>query len=93
MMGMGKRIANASLATISALEKKLSGTLKPVMPPKDFVHDLGHRIQAGSRVTLVNHVANWHILALLIAGLVSLAMLLAMVARALLGLSNKKRAT
>ena len=41
----------------------------------------------------MNHVANWHILALLIAGLISLAMLLAMVARALLGLSNKKRAT
>jgi hypothetical protein len=90
-MGMGKRIADASRATFSALEKKLSGTLKPVAPPQGFVHDLGHRIQAGSRVSLVNHVANWHILALLIAGFITLAMLLAMVARALLGLSGKKR--
>ena len=91
-MGMGKRIANVSLATLSALEKRLSGSLKPVAPPKDFVHDLGHRIQAGTRVSLVNHVANWHILALLIAGLISLAMLLALLARALLGLSGKKHA-
>jgi len=90
-MGIGKRIADASLATISALEKQLSGTLKPVAPPQDFVHDLGHRIQAGSRASLANHVANWHILALLIAGFITLAMLLAIVARALLGLSGKKR--
>jgi len=90
-MRMGKRIADASLATISALEKQLSGTLKPLAPPQNFVHDLGHRIQAGSRVSLVNHVANWHILALLIAGFLTLAMLLAMVARALIGLAGKKR--
>jgi len=92
-MGIGKRIADASMSTISALEKQLSGILKPVAPPQAFVHDLGHRIQAGRRVSLVNHVANWHILALLIAGFISLAMLLAMVARALIGLSGKKRTT
>jgi hypothetical protein len=91
MMGIGKQLADASLATISALENQLSGTLKPVAPRQEFVHGLGERIQAGNRAALVNHVANWHILALLIASLVSLAMLLAMVARALLALSGKKR--
>jgi hypothetical protein len=91
-MGMGKRLADASQAGISALENRLSGTLKPVSPRQEFVHGLGHRIQAGNRSTFVNHVSNWHILALLIAGFVSLAMVLAMLARALLALSGKKHA-
>ena len=90
-MGTGKKLVDASIAKISSMENRLSGTLKPVTPRREFVHGLGQRIQAGSRIALVNYVANWHILALLIAGFVSLAVLLAMVARALLALSGKKR--
>ena len=82
-MGMGKRFADASMAKISSLENRLSGTLKPVAPRKEFINGLGQRIQAGSRPTFVNPVANWHLFALLVAGLVSLAVFLAMVARAL----------
>jgi len=41
--------------------------------------------------SLVNQVANWHILAILVAGLLSLAVFLAMVARALFVLYGKKR--
>jgi hypothetical protein len=91
-MGIGKKIANASMAKISAIENRLSGTLKPIAPRNEFVHGLGQRIQAGSRTAFVNHVANWYILAMLIAGFASLAVLLAMVARALLTLSGKKQA-
>ena len=69
----------------------MSGTLKPVAPRREFVNGLGQRIQAGNRAAFVNHVANWHFLAILIAGFVSLAVLLAMVTRALLALSGKKR--
>jgi hypothetical protein len=92
-MGMGKKLADASMAKIASLENRLSGTLKPVTPRRDFVHGLGQRIQAGNRVSLVNQVANWHILAMLIAGFISLAVFLAMLARALLALSGKKRTT
>ena len=91
-MGMGKRIADASMAKISSMENRLSGTLKPVAPRQEFVHGLGHRIQAGNRAAFVNHIANWNIFAMLIAGLISLAVLLAMMSRALLMLSGKKRA-
>lgn len=91
-MGIGKRFADASMARISSLENRLSGLLKPIAPRKEFIHGLGHRIQSGNRATLVNHVANWRILALLIAGMVSLAVFLAMVARALVLLGGKKRA-
>ena len=92
-MGMGKKLADASMAKIASLENRLSGTLKPVAARRDFVHGLGQRIQAGGRVSLVNQVANWHILAMLIAGFISLAVFLAMLARALLALSGKKRTT
>jgi hypothetical protein len=90
-MGMGKKLADASMAKISSLENRLSGTLKPVAPRREFVNGLGQRILAGSRTSLVNHVANWHILAMLVAGFLSLAVFLAMVTRALLVLYGKKR--
>lgn len=89
-MGMGKKLADASAKNLS-LENRLSGTLKPVAPRREFVNGLGQRIQAGSRASLVNQVANWHILAILVAGLLSLAVFLAMVARALFVLYGKKR--
>jgi hypothetical protein len=89
---MGKNLADASMAKISSMENRLSGTLKPVAPRQEFIHGLGQRIQAGNRTAFVNHIANLHILAILIAGLVSLAVLAAMVSRALLVMAEKKRA-
>ena len=90
-MGKGKNLADASMAKISSMEHRLSGALKPVAPRQEFVHGLGQRIQAGNQSGIVYTVANWHILAILVAGFVSLAVLLAMVARALLALSGRKR--
>jgi len=90
-MGKGKNLADASMAKISSMEHRLSGALKPVAPRQEFVHGLGQRIQAGNQSGIVYTVANWPILAMLIAGFVSLAVLLAMVARALLALSGRKR--
>jgi hypothetical protein len=92
-MGMGKKLADASMAKIAILEGRLSGALKPVAARREFVHGLGERIQTGQRATLANHVSNWHILAALIAGFVSLSVLLAMVARALIRLAERKQAT
>ena len=92
-MGMGKKLVDASMEKFSSMENRLSGTLKPVAPRREFVHGLGLRIQEGNRAAFVNSVANWPILAALIAGFISLAVFLAMVVRALLILSAKKRAT
>ena len=77
-------------AGISLIERRLSGILKPVSPRHEFINGLGQRIQTGSRVKLVNNVANWHIMAILIAGFISLAVLLAMVSRGLLARFGKK---
>jgi hypothetical protein len=90
-MGKGKNLADASLEKISSMENRLSGTLKPVAPRQEFVHGLGQRIQAGNQPAFVNTIVNWHIIGLILASFVSLAMLLAMLARALLALTGKKR--
>jgi hypothetical protein len=89
-MGVGKKLADFSMAKIATLESHLSGALKPVAPRQEFVHGLGHRIQAGNRTTVTGQFFNWPTLAMLIAGLVSLAVFLAMVARALLALMKKR---
>jgi hypothetical protein len=91
-MEKGKNLLDATAGKISAMENWLSGALKPVRPRQEFVHGLRHRFEGGGQVTLVNSMLNWHVLVLLISGLIALATLLAMVVRALLVLSERKRA-
>jgi|WetSurMetagenome_2_1015567.scaffolds.fasta_scaffold18767_1 hypothetical protein len=90
-MGMGKRFTDIQLAKVASLEHKLSSALKPVTPRQEFINRLGEHIQTNQRSTLVNNVANWHIIALMVASFATLAFGLAMIARALLGNVQKKR--
>ena len=92
MSGKVKKFTDASMGKINSLEKRLSGVLKPVKPRKEFIRGVAHRIQAGSRTTLfVDRIAHWPIIAMLIAGLISLAVFLAVVGRAVVSLLGKKR--
>jgi hypothetical protein len=87
-----KQFADASKEKITSMEKRLSGVLRPVKPRKEFVHGVAHRIQTGTPAALfVDRIANWHLIAMLIAGLISLAIFLAVLGRALLSLLGKKR--
>ena len=87
-----KRYADASMGRISSLENRLSGVLRPIKPRKEFVHGVAHRIQTGTQATfLVDRIANWHLIAMLIAGLVSLAVFLAVAGWALVSILGKKR--
>jgi len=89
-----KQFADASMEKITSLENRLSGVLRPIKPRKEFVHDVAHRIQTGTQATfLADRIANWHVLAMLIAGLISLAVFLAVAGRALMSLAEKKRTT
>ncbi len=90
-MAFGKRISEASLAKIASLENRLSGTLKPVMPRKEFIHGLGQQFQYGYRPTFVDKVTDWHIFALLAAGVVSMAVFLGFIVRAIVESLAKKR--
>ena len=92
MSGKVKQFADASKGKISSLEKRLSGAFKPVKPRKEFVHGVARHIQTGPRTNFfVDRIANWHVIAMLIAGLISMAVFLAVVGRALASLLRKKR--
>jgi hypothetical protein len=84
-----KQLADASRGKITAMEQRLSKVLKPVTPRKEFVHGVARRIQSAPRV--VERITDWHLTAMLVAGLVSLALFLALVGKALLSLLGKKR--
>jgi len=86
-----KQFADASIEKITSLENRLSGVLRPIKPRKEFVHGVAHRIQTGTPAAFVDYVSNWHIIAILIAGLISLAVFLAVVGRVLLSFLGKKR--
>jgi hypothetical protein len=90
MKGKMKEFADASMGRIASLENRLSGVLRPVQPRKEFVHGVAQRIQAGPQTALVDRIADWHLLAMVLAGLVSLAVFLAVVGRTLLSLLGKK---
>ena len=86
-----KKISDASRGKIASIEHRLSGALRPIEPRKEFVHGIAQRIRTKSRVAFVDRIANWHLIAILIAGLVSLTLFMAVLGRALLSLVDKKR--
>jgi hypothetical protein len=75
---------------ISSMENRLSGTFKPIQPRREFVSGIARRIQAIPRVAFANRIANWHLIALLIAGLISVTVFLTFLGRALLSLVEKE---
>jgi hypothetical protein len=86
-----KQFADASRGRILSMEHRLSGVLKPIKPRKEFVHGVAQHIRTTPQVAFVDRISNWHLTAMLIAGLVSLAVFLALLGRALLLLLDKKR--
>ncbi len=86
-----KQLADASMEKITSLEQKLSGVLKPIKPRKEFVHGVADHFQTGTQSVIVERIANWHFIAMLIAGFISLAVFLAVLGRVLLSLLGKKR--
>jgi hypothetical protein len=86
-----KQFADASMGKITSLENRLSGVLRPIKPRKEFVHGVAHRIQTGTQAAFVDRIANWHLIAIMIAGLISLTVILAIVGRVLMSLLGKKR--
>jgi hypothetical protein len=85
-----KQLADASVGRISSLENQLSGVLKPIKPRREFVHGVAHRIQTGTQLAFVDRIADWHLIAVMIAGLISLTVVLTIVGRVLLSLLGKK---
>jgi hypothetical protein len=93
MSGKVKQFADASMEKVSSMEQRLSGAFKLVKPRREFVHGVAERIKAAPRASLhlVDRIANLHVIAVVVAGVISAAVFLAVVARALASLLGKKR--
>jgi hypothetical protein len=85
-----RKFADASMEKISSIENRLSGVFKPIKPRKEFVHEVAQRIQTKNQTAFVDRVAEWHFVAMLIAGFISMAVFLAVLGRVLISLLKKK---
>lgn len=85
-MSFREQLINASREKISALEGKLSGVLRPIPPRREFVRGLEQKIQAVRQPAIVRSLSNVQFFLLLLAGLVSAALLVVIGLRALLSL-------
>lgn len=91
MNGKVKQLADASIEKIGSLEKRLSGAFKQIKPRQEFVHGVAERIQANSHAALlVERITSWRLIAIVVAAIVSLAVFLALLGRALAALLGKK---
>ena len=89
-MKTARQIVAASKATFTTLEAKLAGTLKPVAPRREFVHGLETHIKTNQPPAVVSRLAGIHSALLVIAGLLSLGVVVALGMRALFSLLGKK---
>lgn len=90
-MHAGNSTREGTSTKIASLENRLSGILQPVPPRKEFVRALSSRIQGEDPETLIDRMKGWPLLAMLAAGLVSLAILLAVGVRALILVTRRRR--
>jgi hypothetical protein len=85
-----RKFADASMEKITSMENRLSGVLQPIKPRKEFVHDVAQRIQTKTQTAFVDRVAEWHLIAILIAGFLSMTVLMAVLARVITSMFRKK---
>jgi hypothetical protein len=86
-----RKFADASMDRITSMENRLTGVFKPIKPRKEFVYGVAKRIQTKTQTILVDSVANWRFVGMLIAGFISAAVFLAVIGKVLVSLLTKKR--
>lgn len=87
---MSKHKEELSPENIESLEAHLAGTLRPVVPPKDFVQRLRERVRLPEREVIVSRLRDWNRLFLVLGSVMSGMMLLITVARALYYLFGRR---
>ncbi len=75
---------------IDAIEGRLAGTLRPVTPPRDFVQRLRGHIHLPERDMIVVRLQDWERLALVMSGVLSGAVALLTLARAMYHLFGRR---
>jgi len=79
-----------SAETFTELEAHLAGTLKPVAPPRDFVHRLRERVHMPEPHLIAERIASWRFFFVAIGGVMSAMLLVITVARALFHLTGRR---
>ncbi len=85
-MEVTRRLMEASKDKLASLENRLAGILKPIQPRQEFVRGLRTKIQITTQPVIVRRFTRRQFLFLLIAGIISTTVLLAMGVRALFSL-------
>ncbi len=94
MMGakaMSARIGHVdSYEDFNDLERRLRGTLRPVVPPRDLLSRLQDRIHIPDAAELTAHLRDWRTLWLALAGVLSVTLMILTLARALFHLTGRR---
>lgn len=88
---MSKRQDKTSEESIESLEVHLSGTLRPVSPPKDFIHRLRKRVRLPERQELVSRLRDWNRLFLVFGSVMSGMVLFITIGRALYYMIGRRK--
>jgi hypothetical protein len=76
---------------VNRLEDKLAGALRPIAPRQEFVHGLGGRIMRLRRTMQQAGAGSWQFILLVLAGILSLGLILALLGRALYNLIGVRK--
>ncbi|MFH1185960.1 MAG: hypothetical protein V1755_13115 [Chloroflexota bacterium] len=77
---------------LDAIEKQLAGTLRPVAASRDLIQRLRERIRIPDRRELAERLRDWQTLLLVLGGVLSGAVMVLTVARALFHMVGRRAA-
>ena len=76
---------------VNGLEDKLSGVLRPIAQRREFVHGLGSHIHRLQQTMQQAGADTWKFILLMLAGILSIGLLLALVGRVLYNLLSGRK--
>ena len=91
-MSNNSKLNNLSEEQLDAIEAHLAGTLKPVTPPRAFVKNLRGRIRMPGRSEIAVRLGDWRKLVFVLSGVLSGALVILTVGRAMYYLFGRRNA-
>jgi len=88
-MSKRQELIEASREHLRTLEAHLAGALRPIQPPRGFVQHLRERVRLPEPRLLAKRLTDWQFILIVVGGVVSAAVLIATVARALFHLFRR----
>ena len=86
----GRMRSLGSQERLDAIERQLAGALRPVVPPRDLIQRLRGRIRIPDRSEIASRLRDWRTLMLVLGGVLSGALMLITLARALFHLVGRR---